>query len=497
MGRLRQLLAAVRSGGDDGASITRRVVHSGLWATGLNVSTRVLELVAMLVLARLLVPAEFGLIGIALLVVTILDQFSNLGFSTALIQREEENVDLFMDTTFVVQVVRGLVLGVLAFASAPLVAEFFGEPQVEPVLQVLSLTIVFRGLQNPGVLYFQKRLEFDRQFRFQMSRVGVYTVVTVVAALTIGNVWALVYGVVAGELAQLVASYLLVSYRPRLNFDRRMATQLFAFGKWVFATELVLFVATSGDDLFVGWQLTATALGLYQVAFQLSNAPATEITHVISSVMFPAYARLQRDRQALQSMFFRTLDVTFLVTVPMSVGIFLVAPSFTRVVLGPNWVAMIPVFQVLAVAGLARSVQATGGALFRGVGEPAWDFYMNSVRAGVIVATIWPLTDMFGVAGAALSVVAGIGASLGIWLYKSADITGTPYRTFGASLSVPIVASLVMAVPVTFVVGPTPFRLAAAIVVGAVAHPLVTYVLYRLRGDDPVAWVRAFLASAE
>lgn len=496
MGRLRRLVGRLRSGGgDDGGSITSKVVRSGVWATALNVSDRVLELAATLVLARLLVPEEFGLIGIALLVITVLDQFSNLGFSSALIQREEEDVDLFMDTTFVVQVVRGVALAGLAIVSAPLVADVFGEPEVELVLQVLALTMLFRGLQNPGVLYFQKRLEFDRQFVFQLSRTITQTAVTVVAAFALGNVWALVYGALAGELVQLLVSYLLVGYRPSLSFDRGMAVQLFGFGKWIFATEMVLFLATSGDDAFVGWQLTAAALGLYQVAFRISNAPATEITHVISSVMFPAYARLQRDVVALRSMFLRTLDVTFLVTVPMSVGIFLVAPAFTSVVLGPAWEPMIPVFQVLAIAGLLRSIQATGGSLFRGVGEPEWDFYMNSVRAGVILATIWPLTDAYGVAGAGLSVVAGIGASLAVWLPKTSQIAAIPLSGYVRSLLVPAVASAVMAVPTVLVVGPTPLRLVGAVLVGMVTYHVVAYALYRAQGDDPVAWLRAFAAG--
>lgn len=497
MARLRRLIGRLRSPGDDGAEIGSRVVRSGIWATALNLSDRVLELLTTLVLARLLVPAEFGLIGIALLVLTVLDQFSNLGFSTALIQREEADVDLFMDTTFVVQVVRGAALFALAFLAAPLVASVFGEPGVEPVLQVLALTMLLRGLQNPGVLYFQKRLEFDRQFLFQLSRTGTHTLVTVAAALALGNVWALVYGALAGELVQLAVSYRLVGYRPRLNFDRGMAAQLFGFGKWIFATEVVLFLAVSGDDAFVGWQLSAAALGLYQVAFRISNAPATEITHVISSVMFPAYARLQRDVAALRSMFLRTLDVTFLVTIPMSVGILLVAPAFTRVVLGAAWTGMIPVFQVLAVAGLLRAIQATGGALFRGVGEPAWDFYMNSVRAGVIMATIWPLTDWFGVAGAGLSVVCGIGASLGIWLYKTSQFTALALRSYLRSLAVPAVASAAMGVPVAVVTGPTPLRLAGAVGLGVALYPTVAYGLYRLRGEDPVTWLQSLAAAGK
>jgi O-antigen/teichoic acid export membrane protein len=470
---IKRLLDWLRTPGE---SLRQRVIHGGVWVTSLNVVDRLLQITRLIVLARLLSPADFGIMGIALLSIAVIQQLSNLGLDAALIQKKE-NIDPFLNSVWSVKIIRGFLIFGILFATAPVIAGVFGEPRASPVLRVLGLSTVLNSLVNPAIVYFDKELEFHKQFLFTITGSVGNFVVTVVAALVLGNVWALVYGVMAAGLIKLVVSYLIDSYRPRLEIKRDAIADVVDFGKWLWATGLVVFIATQGDDAFVGWYLAAASLGLYQMAFRLSNSPATEVTHVISRVMFPAYSKLQDDAEALREAFLKTIRLVFVVTVPMSAGIVLVAPEFVRIALGEQWIPMVPAMQIMAVAGLLRAVTATGGAIFHGAGVPRYDFWMNTSRAGTILLTIWPLANMWGITGVAVSITLGIATTIPFFVYKTAEITGLSLSKYATSFAGPMLCSVVMAGAVYPVLGTSLVRLVVGISVGMAVYSGLAYML--------------------
>jgi PST family polysaccharide transporter/lipopolysaccharide exporter len=149
--------------------VAERAVKSGIWVTLINVFDRILQLVKLVVLARLLAPSDFGLMGIALLTLAGLRQFSKLGIDTALIQREEDNVDEYLNTAWSMKAIRGVVIAGVAFVLAPVAAQFFNELRATDVIRVIALSPLITGLQNPGVMYLRKNLEFHKQFVYTLS----------------------------------------------------------------------------------------------------------------------------------------------------------------------------------------------------------------------------------------------------------------------------------------------------------------------------------------
>lgn len=479
-----RLLAWLRSPGE---GIGQRVLHGGIWATLLNVADRGLNILRLVILANLLAPSQFGVLGIALLTMAVLRQLANLGIEPAIVQRKESNVDRYLDTAWVLMVGRGVLLFGLLFVAAPIVAGFFDTPSATDVLRVLGVTLILIGFENPGVIYLQKDLEFHREFVHRFSGTVVNVAVAVTYALLYGTVWALVAGIVAGRAVRLVVSYSVHEYRPNLTFELDRAREIISFGKWMWGVGILTFLATSGDDAFVGWFLTASALGLYQMAFRLSNAPATEVSQVLSRVLFPAYAQIQNDIDVLRGAFRRSIRFVLLLTVPMSAGIILVARPFTRLVLGGEWVPMVEVMQIMAIAGLLRAVAATGGALFKGYGEPEWSFAMNVLRVAVIAVTIWPLTARWGITGAGASITLGVATTIPVWAYRSAGITGLEWREYATAISIPLIGAggmslCVLAIPVSSL-----FTMGLAVLVGLVTYPLVVIPLYRSAGFDPIS----------
>lgn len=466
-------------------NFSQRVLQSGVWVTLLNVSDRILQILKLVVLARILAPSDFGLLGITLLAIAVLKQLSHLGIDAALIQHEDTDIDSYLDTAWAIKIVRGLAIFGVLFIVAPWIAAFFSEPRTEGLLRVLGLSIILRGFVNPSIVYFQKDLEFQKEFAYRISGTLADVIVAISLAFIFQNVWSLVIGILARDIVRLLSSYAIPDYRPGLNFKKEYAIEMLDFGKWMWGGGLATFAATQGDDAFVGWYLTASALGFYQLSFRFSNAPATEIAQIISNVMFPTYSRLQNQKEALGRAFHKTIQVTFLLTIPMAVGIFLVAKPFILVVLGEEWLPIVPVMQILAFAGLFRAIATTGGALFQGYGVPEWDFRMNAVRALTIFITIFPLTARWGISGTAFSVTLGIGMTLPIWLYKTSYISGLSLRTYATALSTPVFASLLMAFPTRHLLQKqSPLWLVIAIVSGMMTYLIVVIVLYRFTSDE-------------
>jgi O-antigen/teichoic acid export membrane protein len=388
-------------------SLSTRVVKSGLWVFALRMLNRGLGFIRTIILARLLTPEDFGLLGIALLSISALETFSKTGFDSALIQKKE-NVESYLDTAWTVSALRGIVLFSILLFSAPLIARFFNSPEAALIIRVIALYTLLAGLRNIGIIFFQKELEFNKQFSYEFSATLVDLTVAITLAFILRNVWALVWGGLAARFLRLVLSYVLHPYRPGIKIDREGFQELFGFGKWVFTSGILVFLVTQGDDILLGKLLGVTALGLYQMAYTLANLPATEVTHMISKITFPAYSKFQEDLPRLREAYLKVLQFTTFVSFPLAGGIFVFASDFIRIFLGNKWMPMVPAVQVLVLAGLVRSIAATTGPIFHATGKPRIDTTWQIVRLLVLSAFIYPLTLRWGILGTATAVFLSI-----------------------------------------------------------------------------------------
>lgn len=230
MSRLRRLVTAARRRLVPGGSVGERAATSGVWALLSNGLGRGLQLAKLVILANFLSQTAFGLVGVAMLLLVAFQRFSNLGIREALIQHPDDDVDDYLDTAWIIRGVRGIVVAVVVFAAAPLIASVFAAPEQEglltAVVRVIGLVPVFRGFQNPGAIYLQKELAFHRDFVLRVGTAVVDVAVAVAAVLALGSVWALVYGTLAGAVARFVLSFLVHPARPGLGFDLDLAGEL-------------------------------------------------------------------------------------------------------------------------------------------------------------------------------------------------------------------------------------------------------------------------------
>jgi len=212
--------------------LSHRVVRGGFWVFTLRITERSFYFIRLIILARILTPSDFGLLGIAMLTMMTLENFSQTGFEAAIIQKKEE-VEEYLNSAWTVGIIRGVFLFLVLFLIAPYVAQFFETPQAKPIIRVLGLSFLIQAFTNIGVIFFRKELEFNKQFTYQLSGTLADFIVAVSAALLLRSVWALVFGLIAGNAVRLIISYIVHPYRPRFSLDLGKAKDLFGFGKWV------------------------------------------------------------------------------------------------------------------------------------------------------------------------------------------------------------------------------------------------------------------------
>ena len=435
-----------------GKNLSERTIKSGFWIFSVRIVQQLFGFIRIIILARVLAPHDFGLMGIAVLTMTILETVTQTGLHQALIQKKDD-IKIYLDAVWTYLILRGVVLFAILYLIAPYAATFFNTPKAKLIIQVIGFAILLQSFTNIGTIYFQKELEFNKLFFYQLSITLSDFIVAVSLVFILKNVWALVFGLLASNFTGCIVSYIIHPFKPRLSFDLKKVKGLFDFGKWVWGSAVLTFLITQGDSIFVGKFLGATALGFYQLAYRISNMPATEITHVISQVSFPAYSKLQDDLAKLREAYLRVLQVTAFLSFPIAGLIFVLAPDFTTIFLGEKWMPMVPAMQVLCIFGLTRSFGATTGPLFQGVGKPSILTKLAIIQLVMMVFIIYPLTSKYGILGTSIAVVIPNLITQIIAGIKILNIIKCDGRKFIRSLLFPLSSTSIAILPIFIFTG--------------------------------------------
>lgn len=419
-----------------------RSIRGGMWVFTAQVIGKGFGIVRLIVLARLLAPEDFGLMGIAMLAISTLETFSKTGIETALIQRKD-NIKPFLAPAWTFLVIRGLIIFSLLFFSAPLVAIFFNSPSVVSIIRFLGFYALIKAFSNIGVIYFEKELEFKKQFIFQISGTLVDMIVSIVLSILLRNVWALVFGLLAGQMTMLCASYIMHPLRPTFSFNLKQVRELFSFGKWILGSSILGFIINQGDDIVVGKMLNPINLGFYQMAYRLSNLPATEITQVISRVTFSAYSKIQDNVSRLRNAVTRTLRLVSFVSVPLGGGMFILAAEMTRVFLGEKWLPIVPAFELLCIIGVVRSITANFGSILNSQGRPDIQTRASLLNTLILALSLYHLVKYFGMMGAVYSRLVTLLSQFYIWPYVLRTLQMS-LKEMLKTFSLPFISTLLM-----------------------------------------------------
>jgi O-antigen/teichoic acid export membrane protein len=383
---------------------TRHAIKGVSWIGAFRLSTRAMSFIRTIIVARILSPSQFGLYGIAALLLSMIEILTETGINIILVQTNEK-IEEYLDTAWVVSLIRGFLISAIIFLSSFFVANFFHAPSAVSLIQLVSLVPLLRGFINPAVASFQKELRFDKYFFYSTSQFFVESIVTIIFILIFKSPIALIWGLVVGAAYEVAISFLFVRPLPKIHFHKEKLHHVVSRGKWVTLAGIFQYFFQNGDNIVVGRMLGTGALGIYEMAYKMATLPISEISDTIARVTFPVYVKIADDKRRLRRAFLRTTALVGLVSIPLGVVFLLFSKELVLFVLGPKWVVAAPVFQVLAIFGITQSILGNTGAVFLALKKQEYTTIITFVSIVFLSILIVPFTNMFGLVGAGVAVV--------------------------------------------------------------------------------------------
>jgi O-antigen/teichoic acid export membrane protein len=411
------------------ASLTRDTVTGMFWVAFGRAGRAILQILVLAILARLLTPADFGVVSAGLVVIGFSAIFSQLGFGPALVQRPDLE-QRHIQAAFTASVLFGLLVGGLIWLGAPLAADFFRIPRVAPVLRVLAWTFPLKGLGTVSESLLQRDLRFRWLANREVASYGLgYGLVGVVLAWSGAGVWALV----GANMAQAgLNTGLLILARPpsvSLRIERAAFRDLAIFGGGFTAAKIGNYVALQGDNLVVGRWLGPAALGAYGRAYQLMAMPAALFADVLDTALFPAMAKVQDDAQRLTTAYRRGVSLVALVMLPASALSFVLAPELVYLLLGPRWSSAVAPFQVLALGMLFRSSYKMSDSICRATGAVYRRAWRQGVYGLLVVGGAW-VGQHWGLSAVAWGVLGALIINFLLMAQLSLSVSGMNWGSF-------------------------------------------------------------------
>lgn len=356
---------------------TKSLLLTGaMWMGLTKIAVNLVGLASTVILARLLMPEDFGLVAIASAVAIIFATVTELSLSQALIQHDDPGDDHY-HTAFTLNLARAAVLtGLFALLAWP-VAAAYGEPRLVEVILGLAVGTFLGGLINPRLAVFERKLEFRQVVTLNLAEKLTGFVAAVIVAVIFRSYWALVAGQVASQLARTIVSYLVISYRPRMTL--RHGRELMSFSIWLTLGQAVQALNWRADPLILGAFLPTRTIGQFGMGGRVTNMAIADVLQPVSQVLFPALAQIRGEADRLAAAYLRAQSLLSLIGVPLGFGLAAVAEPLTAILLGPKWTGAVPVIQLLALAAvLPRLVSVNPVAMATGQTRA---LFMRDVRA--------------------------------------------------------------------------------------------------------------------
>ena len=391
---------------EDG-SLKDKAIRSGFWLTLSGFLNQGLGIFRSIILARLLTPEIFGLMGLCLIFIRGIDTFTRPGFAIALIHRKDR-IEEAKYTAFTLLVVRGILLALIVSLLSPWIAQFYEREIIQNMLIVLSISFLLLGFGNVNSIIQQKELNFRRLAYHDQVSTLLSTITVILIAYFYRNVWALVYGYVITQLIRTISSYIFIRGTVKFSWDTKIAKELFAYGKYVTGASIILYIATELDNAVIGKIIGVEELGYYVLAFTTANMATTYVSKLLSRIMFPAYSKLQDNPVALRDAYLNVFSIVVAVIMPVAVTIMLFAPEIMLLVYGEKWLPAAEPLQILCIFGVIRAMSSLSGYFLNGVGKPSSVFKMSMGRLFVMALLIYPLTLNYGLSGAAYAATIAI-----------------------------------------------------------------------------------------
>lgn len=380
--------------------VKKKAIQGTFWSYLSFIVGKLLSFVTTIILARLLLPEEFGLVGYATVVIDYLDVLNTLGMGAAIISRKDK-IEEASNIAFYSSVTLSIVLYCLAWAAAPYAAIYFSEPAVTPLLRVIAVTLPIYALGAIPGAHIQKNLRFKIKIIPDFSRSFGKGLVSVLLAWAGFGVWSLIWGQLVSAVIVVILYWILGNWRPTRVFDRQVSKEMLTFGGHIVAIGFIGVLLNNVDYLIVGRVLGAAALGYYTLAYRMPELVIRTINLGVDQVAHPILATLQWDQDGLRSVYRNYLRYTSLAILPAGVGLAILSTPIVRVFYSTEWLASIPVMRWIAIAVMVAAMGHIPGVLYKAINRPDILNKLALIKLPLTIAMLWYGTR-WGIVGVAL-----------------------------------------------------------------------------------------------
>ena len=387
------------SNADDGDRIGRKAGRGIFWNFLTYGLSKAGVLLTTSILARLLSKDDFGLVAIAVVAINFLAVIKDLGLGLALIQRRDD-VNEAANAVFTINLILGFVLSAIAISFAPLFASYFKDPMVIPVLRWLGVSFAINAIGSVHNILLIRELDYRRKFIPDMGNTMVKAAISIGLALGGYGVWALVFGQISGALASVVLVWIILPWRPRLTFNKKITGTLMKFGASIIGEDIITVVIDNLDYIIVGRLFGLAQLSIYTLAYRLPEMLVIGNLWVMAGVAFPAFSSIQDRPDEMRRGFLTSVRLIELIIAPICFGLLIAADPIVRVLFGDQWLEVIPLLRVLAIFAWIYSLGYHVGDIYKAIGRP--DILLKlSLFMLIILIPAFIIGTQFGLIGIA------------------------------------------------------------------------------------------------
>ncbi|TPE43056.1 lipopolysaccharide biosynthesis protein [Pontibacter mangrovi] len=380
---------------------------SGLkWGSVSTIANAVMQIGYTSAMARLLAPEAFGLVAISGVIIRFGSYFANMGLTKAIVQKEELEPQ-HIRAAFTASASLGLLFTFLTFLLAPLAADFFENPDVTPIVQVMSLAFLISGLSITSVSLLEREMKFKLLSIIEMvAYVLSYIVAGIVLAYLNFGVWSLIIATLLQMTISAIGAYVVVRHNVLLQFRLEPYKPLFSYGSRMSFISFLEFLSQEFGTILIGRVLGSHKLGIYNRAYMLVNLPMYMLTRTFTKVVFPSFSKIQNDIQKLGKIYLSSITLLAAIVIPACMGISVAAPELVRIVLGEQWGESVPVLQVLSLALSLSFITMFAGIVCDAKAVLNVKIVLNIVFI-LVIGSLFYLLREYGLVGFAFAVLVG------------------------------------------------------------------------------------------
>lgn len=368
-------------------NLKQKTISGIAWNTIGKISNQILQFILSVILMRLLLPSDYGLLAMAMVLIGFASIFNEFGFSSALVQNQNIN-ESHRSSIFWLNIIIGSILTLLFFILANTIARFYNNENLTVVIKYLSFSFLISSITIvPGTL-LQKEMRYDLINKIDVSIVLLSGILSVYLAYTGWGVMSLVFQSLFSQIVKVPLLYTASKWKPNFIFNKNSIKELFAYSAYLTGFSIINYGARRSDDLLIGKFMGADSLGIYSRAYGLMLMPINQVIGLVSNVMFPALSSIQNDKERVKRIFLNVIQVLAFITFPMMIGLIAVADNFILGIFGSKWAEVIPIIRILAFVGVLQTIANPSGWIYTSQGKTDWMFWWGVFGSGSIIIAI-------------------------------------------------------------------------------------------------------------